>query len=100
MATGRLSQAVVEADERRPNRRVVTPRERSRELERIGRAERMDPQELSGSFANSSRRRDDIHVAHQVSKPPEALVKETRRESAFSTDPEQRGLTFDGRRPP
>jgi hypothetical protein len=84
------SQAVVEADEGPTTRRVIAPHESRRELQGIGRAQRMSAEDPPRSLAKAEGRRDDIGVLDQLFEPAHRLFKRRRGQTPLAIAPEQR----------
>lgn len=83
-------QAVVEADERLAGRRVIAPYESRRQLQGIGRAQRMSAEDSTGSLAQAEHGRDDIGVLDQPFQPAHGLLERRRGQTPLAMAPEQR----------
>ena len=89
-ATGSLCKPVVEADECIPLRRLVTPDERRRQLERVGSAERVPGKEASGALPQGSRRCNDVDIGHQSLQSLECLSEGRGRQASLPMAPVER----------
>src|SRR5574337_1173546 len=78
---------LIETDERIPLRGLVTPDQRGRQLERIGRAKRVPGEKPASALAERGRRRNHVNVGHQGLESFERLSERRGRQTSLSTAP-------------